>query len=1035
MNFSAQSSAPIQLFFGAEMGLFQLQRWTISALAAVAIFYSLAVLWYVPTQPCLPLSCLLTNSTDDQRPGLEIQDVSLLKGLKLIKGTTPIVGDRIISAGGMPIRSFADWTKLHRALRGWKIDSAAQIQISKDPTEGSARSNISVFEYPNKSRAAIVWFLREGHDQPLQACLPLVGQPVQGVSITLLWFVLELCVVIVGGVAYWNRPFDQPLRTFFALSSLTLMAFVGGSHWWLVAASPLLIVIFTIAGCLLPATLLHFFLTYPFPAPIFAKGKRFSRVAIYLVPGIAAATLSIMILAAAFLTQDFGAGPFAQTLERMTGEMVQKLFPLLRQCIYAVFAMEVVYFVASLIAIRRSFVAARNPIERNQVRSLMWAALVASVLISYTIYIAITNHAYFALGGARLPMFGASLAFMLAYAVGIARYKLLLIDQVVSKGVWYYCASAGLTLIFASLIAVGAVNTLHQDLSLFGQTVPLILVLMISVLVIIWIRDSVQRKLDRHYFSEKYQLDKALNRMNRVVSSVLEPEAVADSLLNSCREVLHVEQAALYLRKNNRLEFRMFTAVGRGDLPLQIALESTVFDVITENLVVQRVLHSSSPTQSLLRQLRADVIHGLEMQNHLGGLLVLGTKRNNLQYSAEDLAFVDAMAKISGVAMHCATVQQDVARLNQDLQLKMNKIEDQERQLSVLHGELATLSKLPAPVETEVELRREGIKGHGPAMKVVLETVRKVAGSNSSVLLRGESGTGKELLARALHENSPRRDGPMVSVHCASLSPTLLESELFGHVKGAFTDAHQSKEGRFQMAHGGTLFLDEIGDISLEVQVKLLRVLQERRFEPVGSNQTVDVDVRIVAATHRNLEELIENRLFREDLFYRLNVISITLPPLRERREDLYELALHFLRKASEESGKHVLQIDDDALQQLQSYDWPGNIRELQNVIERAVVLCDGPSIRTQDLSIDSRQGRPRSLLNSDDGSRSPGAGVPVRLNQIALRRKTLSNETLEREVLEEALKNCQGNKAEAARLLGMPRSTFFSKLKKFGLH
>jgi len=996
----------------------------------MAIFYCLVVLWYVPTQPCIPLNCLLTNAREDGLPGLEIQDVSLLKGLKTPKGTTPIVGDRIISAAGFPIRSFADWTRVHRKLRGWKIDSAAVIPFGKDPTEGSAQSSISVFEYPDKSRAAVVWFVREGHEQPLQACLPLVGQPTLGVSMTLFWYVLELCVLLVGGLAYWNRPFDQPLRTFFALSALTLMAFVGGSHWWLISASPVLIVVFAVAGCILPATLLHFFLTYPFPAPLFAREKRLSRCLLYLVPVLAAATLSCMILATAFLTRDFGTGPFAKTLERINGETAETIFPVLRQAIYAVFAMEVVYFVASLFAIRRSYVAARNPIERNQVRSLMGAALVASGLIGYTIYIAIADHTYFALGGARLPMFGASLAFMLAYAIGIARYKLLLIDQVVSKGVWYYCASAGLTLIFASLIAVGAVNTLHQDLSLFGQTVPLILVLMISVLVIIWTRDSVQRKLDRHYFSEKYQLDKALNRMNHVVSNVLEPEAVADSLLNSCREVLRVEQASLYLRKSNRLEFRMFTAVGKGDLPLQITLEAAVLEALTENLVVQRVPHSSSPTQSLLRQLHADVIHGLEMQNHLSGLLVLGAKRNNQQFSAEDLAFVDAMARISGVAMHCATVQQDVARLNQDLQLKMNKIEDQERQLSVLHGELATLSKLPTPTSSETELRRDGIKGRSPAIMTVLETVRKVAGSNSSVLIRGESGTGKELLARALHENSPRRDAPLVSVHCASLSPTLLESELFGHVKGAFTDAHQDKEGRFQMAHGGTLFLDEIGDISLDVQVKLLRVLQERRFEPVGSTRTVNVDVRIVAATHRNLEELILSGEFREDLFYRLNVISVTLPPLRERPEDLYELALHFMRRASEESGKHVLQIDDDALRQLQSYHWPGNIRELQNVIERAVVLTDGNTIRARDLSIESNGLSSRRPASE---SRRTG-GIPSRASQIVLQRKTLSSESGERAMLQDALSQCQGNKAEAARLLGMPRSTFFSKLKKHDL-
>ncbi|WP_437188367.1 sigma 54-interacting transcriptional regulator [Planctomicrobium sp. SH668] len=1012
-----------------------IQRWSISALAAFAISYGLVVMWYVPTQPCMPLRCLLTNATHPDARGLEIRDVRLLKGLSSIKGTVPEVGDRIIEAAGHPIRSFADWAKVHRVLRNWKSDSASRLSIGADPTEESSLSNLSVFEFLDKSRAVLVWFERDGVDEPLLACLPLIGQSTFDVSITLLWYMLQLCVVIVGGVATWNRPFDQPLRAFFALSALTLMAFVGGSHWWLISASPTLIILFTIVGCILPATLLHFFLMYPFAPSFFAHDRWWMRVLLYFVPVMTGVVLAGLMLITALLTVDFGPGPFASTLERLIGNANRSVFPIMRNGVYFALGMELMYFILSVLAIRRSCQVARNPFERNQVTSLLWGAIVAGVLIVFTFYLAVFHHVYFAFGGARIPMFGASLAFMFAYAVGIARYKLLLIDQVVSSGVWYYSASAGLTVIFAALISVSVVNTMQQNFSPIGQAIPLTLVLMISVLVVIWVRDSIQKKLDRKFFSAKYQLDKALNRVNRVVSSVLEPEAVADSLLNSCCEILHVDQASLYLRKGTRLEFRMSTAVGDGHLPLNITLEQETFEAITEHLVIQRIPHQGSPTQSVLRQLRAEVVHGLEIREHMGGLLVLGAKRNNLPYSAEDLAFVDAMARISGVALHCATVQKDVARLNQDLQLKMNKIEDQERQLSALHSELASLSETPVRVAIESDLRREDIKGHGPAMSHVLETVKKVAGSNSSVLVRGESGTGKELLAKALHDNSPRRNGPLVSVHCGALSSNLLESELFGHVKGAFTDAHQDKVGRFQAANGGTLFLDEIGDISLDVQVKLLRVLQERTFEPVGSSKSISTDVRIVAATHRNLEQLIAEGLFREDLFYRLNVISITLPPLRDRREDLYELALHFLRRASGESGKSVFQIDDAALRLMQSYDWPGNIRELQNVIERAVVLTDGNSIRVQDLTIEVSDPRAsRNVVFSDPLYRPRIATSSQRSAPPAQSVSGPNSEEDEKMLLIRTLASCQGNKAEAARLLGMPRSTFFSKLKKNGL-
>jgi transcriptional regulator with GAF, ATPase, and Fis domain len=278
----------------------------------------------------------------------------------------------------------------------------------------------------------------------------------------------------------------------------------------------------------------------------------------------------------------------------------------------------------------------------------------------------------------------------------------------------------------------------------------------------------------------------------------------------------------------------------------------------------------------------------------------------------------------------------------------------------------------------------------------------------------------------------------MVSVHCGALSPGLLESELFGHVKGAFTGAHRDKIGRFEMADGGSLFLDEIGDISLETQIKLLRVLQEREFEPVGGTRTIQVDVRLIAATHQNLERLISEGKFREDLFYRLNVISIVLPPLRERADDIIELALYFLNRAAERAGKRITHLDDKVIDAFRRYPWPGNIRELENAIERAVVMSEGQEITLNDLpaAIAPATARPRQVLET-----KPASIEPAR-NPTAPRRERAASDdggvvpefVNERQSLIEALVKAGGNKAEAARLLGLPRSTFFSRLKKFGM-
>lgn len=301
------------------------------------------------------------------------------------------------------------------------------------------------------------------------------------------------------------------------------------------------------------------------------------------------------------------------------------------------------------------------------------------------------------------------------------------------------------------------------------------------------------------------------------------------------------------------------------------------------------------------------------------------------------------------------------------------------------------------------------ILGTSVPMQEVLEKVRQVADSRANVLLEGESGTGKEMVARAIHGLSSRRQGPFVAVHCAALSPQLLESELFGHEKGAFTGAVDKRIGRFEQAHGGTLFLDEIGEIDAATQVKLLRVLGERRIERVGGNKTIEVDVRLVAATHRNLEMLVREGKFREDLFFRIRVVQVTLPPLRERPEDIPILAEHFRQEYSRENAKPDLQLSRAAMTALQAYRWPGNVRELRTAIEHGVVLARGKEIEPKDLPVSVMEG---------------GAGKVSALKTTGLRL-----EELEGQAIEAALRKTNRNITEAAKLLGISRRTLHRKL------
>jgi DNA-binding NtrC family response regulator len=307
----------------------------------------------------------------------------------------------------------------------------------------------------------------------------------------------------------------------------------------------------------------------------------------------------------------------------------------------------------------------------------------------------------------------------------------------------------------------------------------------------------------------------------------------------------------------------------------------------------------------------------------------------------------------------------------------------------------------------------ENIIGRSAAMQEVFDTIRQVAASRATVLIQGESGTGKELVAKAIHQLSPRSSGPFVAVHCAALSENLLESELFGHEKGAFTGAMERRVGRFEKADGGSLFLDEISEIDASVQVKILRALEERQVERVGGDTPVDVDTRLIAATNRDLKDMVDQGDFREDLFYRLYVVVITLPPLRERQDDILLLLNHYLAVFNEENGKQIEGFTPAAYEMLSSYKWPGNIRELRNLVERMVVLARGSQIDIKDIPAQVRE---------------VAGGTEVRIDA------DLTVDEMEKRMIMQALEKTGGNRTKAAEKLGISRRTLHRKLNQYGL-
>jgi two-component system response regulator AtoC len=334
--------------------------------------------------------------------------------------------------------------------------------------------------------------------------------------------------------------------------------------------------------------------------------------------------------------------------------------------------------------------------------------------------------------------------------------------------------------------------------------------------------------------------------------------------------------------------------------------------------------------------------------------------------------------------------------------------QDLTQEVEVLRDEISTL------------VQTERIVGNSAAMQEVYKVVGKVAKADATVLITGESGTGKELVAEALHFNSSRRSGPIIKVSCAALPETLLEAELFGHEKGSFTGALATRKGRFEMADKGTIFLDEIGEMSLATQTKLLRVLQERKIERVGSSLPIKVDIRVLVATNKDLQKQVEQGKFRDDLFYRLNVINIHMPPLRERKEDISALVEHFLAKHRYSASAQPATISEEALKRLVEYDWPGNVRELENVVERAVVLSRGQLITSRELPFGD---------HSDEQGEEGGEEIPV---EKSFFKRSVAQ--YEKDLIMKALRDATGNRSKAADMLGIYRRLLYAKIKEFGL-
>lgn len=436
---------------------------------------------------------------------------------------------------------------------------------------------------------------------------------------------------------------------------------------------------------------------------------------------------------------------------------------------------------------------------------------------------------------------------------------------------------------------------------------------------------------------------------------------------------------------------------------LRAALEDKYDVYVAENATSAMELLERDPFDVMLTDFRLGNEDGMKLIKRAKGLSRPPVCILMTAYGSEDLA-VEAMK--NGADDYIPKVRLQIDELEMRIHRAMRRHELETENVNLRQA-------------VDERFGMQNIIGSSKVMADVLEVVRQVAPSKTTVLILGESGTGKELVAKAIHQLSQRAKQSMVTVHCAALPPALLESELFGHEKGAFTGAHERRVGRFEQAMGGTVFLDEIGEIDQNIQVKLLRFLGERTFERVGSNKTQTADVRIIAATNKDLAALVRAGTFREDLYYRLNVVPIRMPPLRDRKDDIPALANAFLKEFARENDKPVVDFTVDAMEAMLKYSWPGNVRELRSAIERAVLLCRGDRVQSKDL--------PESIRLLEPPVTAPVVDSPLAQGNLTLREA-------EKQLIIRALKEASGNRTQAAVKLGMSRRTLHRKLHTYQL-
>ncbi|MEG6615538.1 sigma 54-interacting transcriptional regulator [Peptococcaceae bacterium 1198_IL3148] len=538
-----------------------------------------------------------------------------------------------------------------------------------------------------------------------------------------------------------------------------------------------------------------------------------------------------------------------------------------------------------------------------------------------------------------------------------------------------------------------------------------------SALIVLENQQPTGIVLYKKLFKSNVDPDANISEIMRTDFTKLECDTLEDDILTYLRELRYHPLIVMGSNKEvlGLLAFDLLFIDLTNSLKASQARLETVLDVVNEAICVvddqDKVVYWNHRAESLYNIKTEDIV-GHNIEKYFSNLMITKVIKERVGVSSvyhqpckgTHVLISASPVRVGGEVIGGVSAEKDVTevmQLNQKLTHASSQVKELENVITRITGGRNPFTR---------------IKGHHHKLTELINMAKKVAKTNAAVLIRGESGTGKELFARAIHEASNRADKPFVVVNCAAIPPTLFESEVFGYEGGAFTGANrQGKAGVFEAAHQGTLFLDEVAELPPDLQVKLLRVLQDQEFCRVGGSKPIQVDVRIITATHRNLEEMLHKELFREDLYYRLNVVTLEVPPLRDRREDIPELIYQFTQEYSQLYGKHISRLEPSVMAVLLAYPWPGNVREMKNVVERMVILAEGDTITEANIPNTLKQQQGKNQL-------------PYQTGLVSVTEQT------ERELIQKTLEQVNGNRSQAARMLGIPRSTLYYKMHQLGL-